>query len=90
MRRRLTLRIFGEVQGVGFRLRTLEVARALGLKGFVRNEPDGTVSIEACGEEERLGALIEWIRTRAPGTVRDVWEAWKEGGEEFEDFEIRS
>ena len=50
----------GKVQGVGFRETTKYVADQSGVKGLVRNEPDGTVYIEAEGEQWELDAFIEW------------------------------
>ncbi len=54
------IRVFGRVQGVYFRDSTREQAEKLGLTGFVKNEPDGSVLIEAEGEEEDLQALADW------------------------------
>lgn len=47
--RRLQLRFVGEVQGVGFRWTARKIATDLGLSGWVRNEPDGSVSMEIQG-----------------------------------------
>lgn len=50
----------GRVQGVGFRETTKYVADQSGIKGFVRNGPDGKVYIEAEGEQWELDSFIEW------------------------------
>jgi acylphosphatase len=50
-------RVHGAVQGVGFRRFAAREAQALGLAGWVRNEPDGTVSGEAEGAEAALHAF---------------------------------
>ncbi len=54
------LRVFGKVQGVWFRANTMKKAQELGLTGFVRNDDDGTVYIEAAGEKELLEKLAYW------------------------------
>lgn len=60
--------VSGRVQGVGFRFRTSHAAQALGLTGWVRNDPEGTVSMELQGEEELIYRLIpmleqgSWVR----------------------------
>lgn len=63
---RIAIRIFGRVQGVGYRQATLEKAKALGLTGFVQNEPDGTVYLEAEGPDDRLDQLIAWCKQGPP------------------------
>lgn len=55
--RRVRLRVTGKVQGVGFRWFVRERARRLGLTGYVRNEPDGAVVLEADGPEDLVEAL---------------------------------
>lgn len=50
-------RICGRVQGVGYRAWMSRTAHNLGLKGFVRNEDDGTVYAEATGSPEALAQL---------------------------------
>jgi len=52
--RHLNIRVSGKVQGVFFRASTKEQADQLGVKGFVRNEPNGDVYIEVEGDEEKL------------------------------------
>lgn len=61
------LRIHGRVQGVGYRYFAFEAARRLGLVGFVKNEPDGTVSLEAEGPKETLAALVATCKKGPPG-----------------------
>ena len=53
------VRIAGRVQGVGFRDWTRREAAALGLKGWVRNEPDGSVCALLSGPEDAVAAMIE-------------------------------
>ncbi len=60
--RRVSLVITGTVQGVFYRRETQREAQKLRLVGFVKNEKDGSVYIEAEGAENQVGALIRWCR----------------------------
>lgn len=57
----------GVVQGVGFRYTTRERAHALGLNGWVRNRPDGSVEAEIEGNAASVDAMVEWMRQGPPG-----------------------
>jgi acylphosphatase len=54
--------IRGLVQGVGYRYFAERTARHLGLKGFVRNLPDGRVEAVAAGREDDVAAFITTLR----------------------------
>jgi acylphosphatase len=56
----------GRVQGVWFRASTRDEAVRLGICGFVRNEPDGDVYLEAEAEQESLNSLIDWLNHGPP------------------------
>lgn len=56
-------RVTGRVQGVSFRWYTQERARQLGVVGWVRNEPDGSVLLHAEGDDDAVDALVAWCRT---------------------------
>ncbi|GJM34398.1 MAG: acylphosphatase [Saprospiraceae bacterium] len=60
MQKRYQLRIYGRVQGVYFRGSTRQKAEELGLFGFVKNEPDGSVYAEIEGSETALDLMIQW------------------------------
>lgn len=60
--RKVRMNVQGRVQGVGFRYMTKMVADQLGISGTVRNEDDGSVSIEAVGEEEQLKIFIKKVK----------------------------
>ncbi len=56
----LQIKIYGRVQRVGFRYHTLNLANELGVKGFVTNETDGSVLIEAQGEDFGMDLFLKW------------------------------
>jgi len=60
MEKHLNIRVYGRVQGVMYRANAVEIANGLALKGFARNEKDGSVYIEVEGEEEALKKFIDW------------------------------
>ena len=66
MNRQFEIRVLGRVQGVGFRYSARNQARALGLKGWVENQPDGSVTAIIQGEEKQCLSFIQWCR-KGPG-----------------------
>ncbi|MCC6997311.1 MAG: acylphosphatase [Deltaproteobacteria bacterium] len=77
--KRVGLVVEGRVQGVYFRGSTEEVARRLGVRGWVRNRDDGAVELLAEGEPAALEALVEWCRRGPAGArVERVTEQWSE------------
>jgi acylphosphatase len=60
---RARVEVMGLVQGVFFRASTRDVAENLGLKGWVRNNPSGSVEAVFEGPEEKVKRAIEWCRT---------------------------
>jgi acylphosphatase len=59
--------VYGDVQGVGFRVFVRSAARRLGVTGRVRNLADGSVEVEAQGSVPALAALEQALRTGPPG-----------------------
>ena len=55
---RMEIRFHGRVQGVGFRYRAKYMAQSLGLTGWVRNEWDGSVSMEVQGRSQLIDKLL--------------------------------
>jgi acylphosphatase len=66
---RVHVRIRGWVQGVGFRFEARARAESLGVSGWIRNAPDGTVEAVFEGEEERVRSMVDWCR-RGPSSAR--------------------
>lgn len=66
MRVTIRARVTGRVQGVAFRAWTSGEAQALGLDGWVRNAPDGSVRVLISGPEERVARLVEALEQGSP------------------------
>lgn len=67
----LHVRVTGVVQGVGFRWFVREKARRLGLAGWVRNLPDGSVEVAASGEQGQVDLLLRELEKGPPGAIVD-------------------
>lgn len=89
MLKHLNMKIYGRVQMVLFRDSAKRKAKNLGLKGFVKNEPDGSVYIEAEGDEKKLEEFLEWCK-KGPilARVEKIDCAYSDKLEGFDDFEI--
>lgn len=87
---RLSARITGRVQGVGFRNFTRTHARRLGVTGWVRNERDGSVRLEAEGDRKELESLLDRVH-QGPrlAHVENVEVDWSDATDEFETFRVR-
>ncbi len=83
------LRIHGRVQGVFFRAWSADLARALGLRGWVRNRSDGSVEMLVAGDEESVERLISQCRTRPPAARVDRIEVEETEEEVPADFKTR-
>lgn len=88
--RRLRACVSGRVQGVGYRYFVADTARALGLRGFVRNLADGSVEVVAEGPEAQLEALRERLAVGpARAQVAEVQVSWGPASNEFREFAVR-
>ncbi|MCP4665645.1 MAG: acylphosphatase [Deltaproteobacteria bacterium] len=78
---RVRLIVRGRVQGVWFRESTRREALSLGIFGWVRNRPDGTVEVLAEGPEENVKKLVSWCHQGPPAAevtrVHETGEAWE-------------
>jgi len=74
----LHVRVSGIVQGVGFRWFVRERARRLGLSGWVRNLPDGSVEVLATGEAGKLEVLRDDLERGPRGAAVEKVEALNE------------
>ncbi|MEV7660535.1 acylphosphatase [Paenarthrobacter sp. NPDC089316] len=86
---RLTARITGVVQGVGFRYWTARKVDELGLAGTVRNRHDGSVELVVEGSAADIDSIVAWLRsTNAPGRVENVDVEVSEATGDFDGFRI--
>jgi acylphosphatase len=82
--------VSGNVQGVGFRYFVYQHARILGIKGFARNQWDGSVYVVVEGDKESVETLHKYLQ-RGPmmAFVESVDVEYSKATEEFNGFEIK-
>ncbi len=87
---RLHAIVHGRVQGVNFRYYTCETAQHLGLTGWVRNLPEGTVEVIAEGPRPRLERLARFLHEGPLNArVTGVDLEWLPAEGDFDEFRIR-
>ncbi len=87
--KRVSVKIYGRVQGVFFRANTKERAEKLGVKGWVKNNPDGSVSAVFEGPDKSVDKIVDSCKhghDYAEVTNIEVNEELYKG--EFKDFKI--
>jgi len=82
--------VHGQVQGVWFRAGTKEKAGDLGILGWVKNSPAGTVEIHAEGEKSQLDNFIVWCHKGTPAANVTSVNFTSTSLQNFTSFEIRS
>lgn len=88
---RVHLTNHGRVQGVFYRVHAIEKAKQLGdINGWVANQADGTVVVEAEGPENKINDFVDWCHS-GPSTseVSKVEVERQEYTGEFDDFDVR-
>lgn len=86
---RAHVHVSGKVQGVYFRATTRDMAREVGVDGWVRNLPDGRVEAVFEGEEEQVEEMIAFCHEGSPAAeVEDVAVEWEEP-EGIDGFTVR-
>jgi len=86
---RVIILVKGRVQGVGYRYSTQEMARTLGLTGFVRNMDDGSVYTEVQGNREAINVFLAWCKEGPARAAVDSVECTYAEPVGFSDFQIR-
>ena len=86
---RVDITVTGRVQGVAFRWHTVRQAQSLGLVGWVRNQPDGSVRLVAEGERPALEAMVLWAG-RGPdhARVESCRPRWQQATGQFDTFDV--
>lgn len=85
----VSIRIYGNVQGVLFRHSAKSEAERLGLVGWVKNDDDGSVEVLAQGSKNKLDEFINWCKSGPPSArVEDVEVSWSRETDAFGSFEI--
>ena len=81
-------RVRGTVQGVGFRLATVRQAHALGIKGWVANQDDGSVEALLQGPANQVDRMLSWLRHGPPAArVTEVTGEERFTDKRYERFE---
>ena len=81
--------VYGRVQGVNYRRFTQRQAIQLGLQGYVRNLPDGSVEVHAEGERTQLEQLVGILQTGPPGAMVEALQtAWLEFTGKYQNFSV--
>jgi acylphosphatase len=88
MQQTLEIIVHGKVQGVFYRQSTLQEAMRLGLTGYVKNRPDGSVYILASGTRENLDRLAAWCEEGPPQADVQAIAIHELAWQEFAAFEI--
>lgn len=84
-----SIRVSGKVQGVWFRDYVRKESIKLNLNGWVRNNKDGSVSVEVEGDKQIIKDLIEKIKIGTPmSEVKDVSIEWREFENKYKSFKI--
>jgi len=83
------VKFYGIVQGVFFRANTKRKAREMGINGYVRNMPDGSVEAVFEGNENRVKEIIDWCSKNIRAARVTRVDVKYENAEFFNGFEIR-
>ncbi len=82
------IRFYGRVQGINFRRNVMREALSLGVRGWVRNEMDGSVSAVFSGTQESVDMLLDFCLNRVPLARVDRYTIEDHEEESFDTFSI--
>jgi acylphosphatase len=86
---RRTVHFSGHVQGVGFRYTAQSIATKHGVRGYVRNLPDGRVEVVMEGSDNEMDQVLKEVQQRMESYIRKVHVEESPAGGEFADFSVR-
>jgi acylphosphatase len=86
---RRTITFTGQVQGVGFRYTTVNVASGYNVSGWVRNEPDGSVLCVVEGDEREVDRFVSAVQQAMQGYIRQTQTVRLPATGEFTGFVVR-
>ncbi|MEX0649975.1 MAG: acylphosphatase [Candidatus Andersenbacteria bacterium] len=86
----LHIKVTGRVQSVNYRRHISVQAMGLGITGYIQNNPDGSVTIEAEGDHDSLRELVDTCSTGSPKARIERVEVEEGGIQHFDDFRVRT
>jgi acylphosphatase len=86
---RLRVQVRGRVQGVFFRAEARARAESLGVAGWIRNLPDGSVEAVFEGEDDRVESMVEWSRHGPAGAEVEAVDVEREDPVGERGFRVR-
>lgn len=81
--------VTGRVQGVSYRYYTTLEAERLGIRGWVRNLPDGRVEAWLEGDSTQIQAMVQWCRQGSPAAAVKAVQTQTETPQNYQQFEVR-
>jgi acylphosphatase len=84
----LNITVQGKVQGISYRASTKAVANQLGVTGFIKNEPDGSVYMEAEADDWNMQLFLDWCNEGPQGAVVTLLETNEGEIKNYRNFEI--
>lgn len=85
----ISIKLYGRVQQVGFRYFVFKLAQEVGIKGFVKNERDGSVYAEAEGDEHTVDVFIQHCKIGPPHSQVTNFVVQTIPIQDFTEFTIR-
>jgi acylphosphatase len=88
MEKRIEFKVYGRVQGVGFRYSVVHTSKNFKVKGFVKNLDSGEVLVTAEGEKKELERFLQEVKNFSFTQITKIEVNWKKALNEFDEFRI--